>query len=65
MEYQTLLTINDVARIFQVSKQAIRHWTNSGRLACVRTPGGHRRFRRSDIERILEVGEDERKTVDN
>jgi len=55
--------MDDVASLFQVSKQAIRHWTNSGRLPCVRTPGGHRRFRRSDIERILEVGEDG-KTVD-
>lgn len=63
--FDELLKLDDVARIFQVSKGTIRAWTNSGKLACVRTPGGQRRFRQDDVQRILDGGEDDgRKTVE-
>ena len=64
MEQNQLLTMAEVADIFRVSKQAIRTWTNSGKLPCIRTPGGHRRFRREDVEKMISGGDDE-KMVDH
>ena len=59
-KFDELLTLDEVASIFKVSKGTIRNWTNAGRLACVRTPGGQRRFRKTDIERALEVSGNEK-----
>ena len=53
-----LLTIDEVASILRVSKQAIRRWTNDGLLSCVRLPNGHRRFRVSDIDKFIAGGSD-------
>lgn len=55
-----LIDITKAAKKLGVCKKTIRDWTNDGRLPCVRTLGGHRRFRTSDIERVLRgVDEDE------
>ena len=53
-----LLTTGEAARRLGIDPQTIRKWTNDGRLRCVRTLGGHRRFWTSDINRILGVEED-------
>ena len=44
------LTSREVAGLLLVSADTIRLWTNKGVLKSVTTLGGHRRFRRSDIE---------------
>ena len=36
-----------------VGSTTIKRWANENRLPHIRTAGGHRRFRRSDVERIL------------
>ena len=35
-----------------VTDQTLRRWVDLGHLAAVRTPGGHRRYRRSDVEAL-------------
>jgi excisionase family DNA binding protein len=39
----------DLARVCGVSISTIKRWTDSGVLRCVRTPGGHRKFRAQDV----------------
>ncbi len=39
----------ELARICGVSISTIKRWTDSGVLRCVRTPGGHRKFRVQDV----------------
>ncbi len=49
-----LLTLDEASRYLKVSKSSLRRWTNQGRLPCVRVgERGERRFRRSDIERLV------------
>ncbi|HET9597750.1 MAG TPA: helix-turn-helix domain-containing protein [Anaeromyxobacteraceae bacterium] len=47
-----LLTSGDVARLLGVASATLKRWTDAGRIPCVRTAGGHRRFLRSDVERL-------------
>lgn len=47
-----LLTSAEAARLLGVGATAIKRWSDSGSLTCIRTPGGHRRFSRSELERL-------------
>jgi excisionase family DNA binding protein len=48
-----LLTPGEVADLFRVDPATVSRWAASGRLVSVRTPGGHRRFRETDITALL------------
>ena len=48
-----LLTSTQVAELLGVGASSVKRWADSGRLPCVRTPGGHRRFLRDEVERAL------------
>lgn len=50
MQTETYLTPNQVADLLMVNPVTVRHWALEGRLKCMTTPGGHRRFARSDVE---------------
>src|SRR2546426_8430283 len=39
----------DLSRMCGVSISTIKRWTDAGLLRCVRTPGGHRKFRVQDV----------------
>jgi excisionase family DNA binding protein len=52
------LTSAQVASLLGVGPTSVKRWTDSGNLPCVRTPGGHRRFLRDEVERFLERGSD-------
>ena len=47
-----ILTPADVASIFGVSAKTVSRWAQSGRLPGFHTPGGHYRFKRSDVEAL-------------
>lgn len=49
-----LLTTSEAAEILSVSEETIRTYADDGRLACFRLPSGHRRFRREDVEALLD-----------
>ena len=51
------LTISEVADTFGVSVQAVRDWADKDLLRSFKTPGGHRRFRREDVEAFLKSQE--------
>jgi excisionase family DNA binding protein len=50
-----LLTPGQVAALFRVDPKTVTRWAAAGRLASIRTPGGHRRFRQSEVHALLGV----------
>lgn len=52
-EEEVWLSIGDVARVFGVHEGTVRRWADSGRLPSFRTPGGHRRFLRTEVMSFL------------
>ena len=50
---ERLLTPGEVARMFRVTPKTVARWANTGRLASVRTLGGHRRYRERDVSEVL------------
>jgi len=54
MAENELLTPGEVAIMFRVNPKTVTRWARSGKISAVRTLGGHRRFRASEIRRLLE-----------
>jgi excisionase family DNA binding protein len=50
------LTLGQAAKYLGMAQSTIRKWSDSGRLPAFYTPGGHRRYRRSDLDQFLERG---------
>ena len=48
------LTLGQAARYLGVAQSTIRKWSDDGRVRAFYTPGGHRRYRRADLESFLE-----------
>ncbi|MFB9681310.1 BldC family transcriptional regulator [Streptosporangium vulgare] len=48
-----LLTPGEVAATFRVDPRTVTRWATAGKLTSIRTPGGHRRFRSSEVAALL------------
>jgi excisionase family DNA binding protein len=48
------LTLGQAAKYIGVAQSTIRKWSDQGRVRAFYTPGGHRRYRRSDLDAFLE-----------
>ena len=48
-----LLTPAEVAVLFRVNPKTVTRWARAGKISAIRTLGGHRRFRRDEIESVL------------
>lgn len=48
------LTLGQAAKYLGVAQSTIRKWSDQKKLPAFYTPGGHRRYRRSDLEVFLE-----------
>jgi excisionase family DNA binding protein len=48
-----LLTTAEVATMFRVDPKTVGRWAKAGRLTFVRTLGGHRRYRESEVRARL------------
>lgn len=48
-----LLTPGEVAELWRVDPKTVTRWAAAGRIDSIRTPGGHRRFRLSDVLALL------------
>ena len=57
---EQLLTPSEVAAMFRVNPKTVTRWARAGKLTAIRTLGGHRRFRVSEIRRCLEEMSSER-----
>ena len=50
---ERLLTPGEVATLFRVDPKTVTRWASAGRIGSIRTPGGHRRFRESEVRSML------------
>jgi excisionase family DNA binding protein len=50
---ETLLTPSEVATLFRVDPKTVTRWAKAGKLSAVRTLGGHRRYRESEVRNLL------------
>ncbi len=48
------LTLGEVAQLLGVHPSTVRNWADTGKMPVHRTQGGHRRFRRSEVELWLQ-----------
>ena len=53
------LRLGEAAAELGVSLNTLRRWSDSGTLTCYRSPGGHRRYRREDVQALLLSSENE------
>ncbi len=56
-EPEVLLTPAEVAKLFGVDPKTVTRWAKAGKLTAIRTLGGHRRYRRSEVESLLTKSE--------
>ena len=56
LEHERLLTPAEVAALFRVDPKTVTRWAQAGKLTAIRTLGGHRRYRESEVSRLLEAG---------
>ncbi len=49
-----LLTPAEVASLFRVDPKTVTRWAKAGKLSAIRTLGGHRRFKQSEVRALLE-----------
>jgi excisionase family DNA binding protein len=54
------LSLGDASQLLGVSTATIRRWSDAGRIRAFTTPGGHRRFSRSALLRMLPADRDRR-----
>ena len=59
-ESDVLLTPGEVARLFRVDPKTVTRWGKAGRLSSIKTPGGHRRYRESEVRALLAGTSEER-----
>jgi excisionase family DNA binding protein len=55
MAEHELLTPSEVAVLFRVNPKTVTRWARAGRISAIRTIGGHRRFRASEIQFFLDA----------
>ena len=56
----TWLPLGRASRLVGVDPDTLRRWADEGRVEVYLTPGGHRRFERSSLERIVRSGSRDR-----
>lgn len=48
-----LLTPAEVAAVFRVDPKTVTRWAKAGRLASIRTLGGHRRYSEAEVRALM------------
>lgn len=51
---EVLLTPAEVASLFRVDPKTVTRWAKAGKLTAIRTLGGHRRYRASEVNALLQ-----------
>ena len=52
-DHEVLLTPAEVATLFRVDPKTVTRWAKSGKLTSIRTLGGHRRYKESEVKALL------------
>jgi excisionase family DNA binding protein len=50
-----LLTPAEVAEMFRVNPKTVTRWARTGRLQAIKTIGGHRRYRLSEVRKAVDA----------
>ena len=50
---EPLLTPAEVATMFRVDPKTVTRWAKAGKLSAIRTLGGHRRYRESEVRALI------------
>ncbi|HEX2144186.1 MAG TPA: BldC family transcriptional regulator [Glycomyces sp.] len=53
VESEALLTPSEVAAMFRVDPKTVTRWAKAGKISAIRTLGGHRRYRESEIRALI------------
>ena len=59
IDVEVLLTPSEVAALFRVDPKTVTRWAKAGKLTPIRTLGGHRRYRKSEVQLLLTKQEGE------
>ncbi|MCP4650441.1 MAG: MerR family DNA-binding transcriptional regulator [PVC group bacterium] len=59
-----IFSISEAAQYLGVFPLTLRNWEKKGLLRSFRTPGGHRRFKKSELDRIIGVEKEEDKITE-
>jgi excisionase family DNA binding protein len=54
-----LLTPSEVAALFRVDPKTVTRWSQKGKLNCIKTVGGHRRYSLEEVKRLLNESQSE------
>ncbi len=54
-----MLTIKNMKGAYGISRRTLINWEKKGLMSPMRTPGGQRRYRKEDIEKILQLADKE------
>ncbi len=50
---EVLLTPSEVAKLFRVDPKTVTRWAKAGKITAIRTLGGHRRYRQSEVLALM------------
>jgi excisionase family DNA binding protein len=50
---EILLTPSEVATLFRVDPKTVTRWAKAGKLTAIKTLGGHRRYKESEVRALL------------
>jgi excisionase family DNA binding protein len=53
VETEALLTPAEVAAMFRVDPKTVTRWAKAGKVTSIRTLGGHRRYRESEVRALM------------
>ncbi|AEG43150.1 BldC family transcriptional regulator [Isoptericola variabilis] len=63
-ESEDLLTPAEVASLFRVDPKTVTRWAKAGKLSSIRTLGGHRRYKESEVRALLGAASEEAEPQD-
>ncbi|MDP2729395.1 MAG: helix-turn-helix domain-containing protein [Dehalococcoidales bacterium] len=53
MSQEPFLSISEASHLLGVSEAALRQWTDEGKIKAFITPGGHRRYARAELRKLM------------
>ncbi|SDS91893.1 BldC family transcriptional regulator [Paraoerskovia marina] len=62
---EVLLTPAEVASMFRVDPKTVTRWAKAGKLSSIRTLGGHRRYKESEVQALLGAASDDADHADS
>ena len=57
MKKADLISISEASQMLGVNEATLRQWTDEGKLSAFVTPGGHRRYSKSDLKKLTRPGQ--------